>query len=241
MDKTTKKIIEIKDIGAIHLFKNKNARNLRIILKPNKPARMTVPFRVPFKTAEEFLFSKLHWIKENLDKIKEIESNKSLFDEKTEFKTKYHSLNIKRHALNSFKYGIKDGLLEFYCPDGCDIKSSSAQKAIHQAVIETLRFEAKNYLPERVKELSQKHNLTYKRVFIKNLKSRWGSCSSKNNINLNLHLMRLPENLIDYVILHELAHTKEKHHGKNFWNFLDSLIPEAKLLNRELKKYSVNL
>lgn len=237
----TKKILEIKDIGVIHLFKNKNAKNLRIILKPNKPARVTVPFRVPFKTAEDFLFSKLHWIKENLDKLKKLESNKHVFDEETEFKTRYHALSIKRHTLNFFKYKIQDGLLEFYCPADCDIKNSFAQKAIYQAIIETLRFEAKNYLPERVNELSLKHNLVYKRVFIKNLKSRWGSCSSKNNINLNLHLMRLPEKLIDYVILHELAHTKEKNHGKNFWNFLNSLIPEAKLLNKELKKHSVNL
>ncbi|MEI8388712.1 MAG: SprT family zinc-dependent metalloprotease [bacterium] len=237
----TKKILEIKDIGFVHFYKIKNAKNLRIILKPNRPPRITVPARVPFQTAEDFLHSKILWLKENFEKIKQLENKNTVFDENSEFKTREHTLNIKRHALDSFKYKIKDGLLEFYCPVGCDIKTSPVQKLIALAIIETLRLEAKNYLPEKVKELSQKYNLSYKKVFIKNLKSRWGSCSSKNNINLNLHLMRLPEKLIDYVILHELAHTKEKNHGKNFWSLLSSFVPEAKELNKELKNHSINL
>lgn len=240
----TKKILEIKDIGIVHLHKNKNAKNLRIILKPNKPVRVTVPFNMSFKDAEKFFYSKKTWLKENLEKIRQIEkekkNQKKIFDENTEFKTKYHSLNIKRHALNSYKYRIKDGLLEFYCPFNCDIKSASSQEAINKSIIETLRFESKNYLPEKVKELSKIHNLNYKKVFIKNLKSRWGSCSSENNINLNLHLMRLPEKLIYYVILHELAHTKEKNHGKGFWILMNSLVLDARLLDKELKKHSVS-
>jgi len=236
----TKKILEIKDVGFIHLYKTKNARNLRIILKPNKPPRVTVPFNVPFKAAEDFLYSKMFWLKENFEKIKKLEIKKEIFDEDTEFKTKHHTLIIKRHAFDSCKYKVKDGLLEFYCPTDCDIKNSLIQKSISLAVIETLRIEAKNYLPEKVKELSQKYNLNFKKVFIKNLKSRWGSCSSQNNINLNLHLMRLPENLIDYVILHELAHTKEKNHGKNFWNLLSSLVFDARELNKELRKFSIS-
>lgn len=185
----TKKIIEIKDIGAVHFYKYKIAKNMKIILKPNKPPRVTVPFRVPFKVAEVFLHSKILWIKENIEKLKQIEKQKPVFDENT---------------------------------------------------IKTLRLEAKKYLPVKVKEFSEKHNLGYKKVFIKNMKSRWGSCSSQNNINLNLHLMRLPEKLIDYVILHELAHIKEKNHGKSFWSLLNTLIEDAKALDKELKKQSIS-
>ncbi len=236
----TKKILEIKDIGTVHLYKNKNAVNLKIILKPKKPPRVTVPYKIPFKIAEEFVLSKISWIKENLEKIKQIEGQKIIFDENTKFKTKFHVLNIKKHELDSCKYKIKNGFLDFYYPYCYDIKNFEIQKAICFAITETLRFEAKMHIPDRVKKLSEKHNLKYKNVFIKNLKSRWGSCSSKNNINLNLHLMRLPENLIDYVILHELAHIKEKNHGKNFWNLLNTFIIDAKQLNKELKKYSIN-
>ena len=76
---------------------------------------------------------------------------------------------------------------------------------------------------------------------IKNTKTRWGSCSFKNNINLSLHLMRLREELIDYVILHELVHTKVKNHSIEFWTTLDIHCPNSKNLDRELKKYSLRI
>lgn len=237
----TKKIIEIKDIGTVLFYKNKKAAAIKIILKPDKPIRVTVPERTSFKDAERFLVSKKLWIKENFEKINKLQPSKTVFDETTEFKTHYHSLSIKKHNNNSCKYIIKDNLLEFYYPFTHDVRHISVQQSIYLSIIETLRLEAKNYLPQRVKELSEKYNLKYRKIFIKNLKSRWGSCSSNNNINFNLHIMRLPKLLADYVILHELAHIKEKNHGKSFWDLLDSFMPNAKFMNKELKKYSVNL
>ena len=76
---------------------------------------------------------------------------------------------------------------------------------------------------------------------MRNSKTRWGSCSYENNINLNLHLMRLPNHLIDYVILHELVHTKIKNHSKDFWNLLDVVTGNAKNLDRELKNHHTKI
>ena len=76
------------------------------------------------------------------------------------------------------------------------------------------------------------------KVKINNAKTRWGSCSIENNITLSLQLMRLPDYLIDYVILHELAHTKVKNHSIHFWDFLDSITDsKAKNLDKELKSF----
>jgi len=183
-----KKIVQIKDIGEVHLFKTKNAKSMKILLRPNKPPRVTIPYRLPFKAGELFLFAKTGWIKQNLPKIREIEKNIS-------------SLNKEE--------------------------------------IKILREKAKNILPNKVENFSEIYNLKYKKLFLKNLKSRWGSCSSQNNINLNIHLAKLPEELIDYVILHELAHIKEKNHGKEFWGFLEKLSPHAKQLDKKLKKFSI--
>ncbi|MCE2929647.1 MAG: M48 family metallopeptidase, partial [Candidatus Caenarcaniphilales bacterium] len=104
-----------------------------------------------------------------------------------------------------------------------------------------LRRKAHAYLPFRLKTLSEKHNLPFKRLSIRASKTRWGSCSSAKNINLSIYLMKLPEHLIDYVILHELAHTIHQNHSKSFWQALSSLLgQEAKLVDKELKVHRIS-
>ena len=103
------------------------------------------------------------------------------------------------------------------------------------------RREAKRKLIARLNQLSGKHNLPYNRVFIRNQKTRLGSCSSANNINLNMKLVLLPDELIDYVILHELVHTKIKSHNRDFYAALDHLTGDAKGLRKWLKKYSLGM
>jgi len=93
----------------------------------------------------------------------------------------------------------------------------------------------------RLEELAIKYGFEVSKVTIKNNKSRWGSCSKKNNINLNLHLIRLPEHLSDYVLLHELVHTIHKNHSNKFWNQLDMITGSAKSLDRELKQYRIGI
>lgn len=102
-----------------------------------------------------------------------------------------------------------------------------------------LRAEAKAFLPGRVAELAASHGFEYGRVAVKHNVSNWGSCSSKKNINLNLNLMRLPEDLRDYVILHELCHLEHMNHGPEFHSLLESLCPGHRELSRRLKDYKL--
>ena len=96
---------------------------------------------------------------------------------------------------------------------------------------------ARKILCRRIAELAQKHNFQYNKVSIRNQKTRWGSCSSKNNINLNQNLLNLPQSLIDYVLLHELVHTRVKNHSKDFWDELETVVPNARQVDRRLKDY----
>ena len=105
--------------------------------------------------------------------------------------------------------------------------------------VEKLRSEAKESLPPRLRELADFHGFQYNRVFIKNNISNWGSCSSKGNINLNLRLVTLPEELRDYVILHELCHLKYLNHGKDFHALLEKVCPGHRELAKELKQYRI--
>jgi predicted metal-dependent hydrolase len=98
---------------------------------------------------------------------------------------------------------------------------------------------ARRKIIQRLNELSEYHGYSYNRVFIRNQKTRWGSCSSKSNISLNIKLAKLPDSLIDYVILHELVHTRIKNHSRDFWEELDSVVGNAKKLNSKLKEYGL--
>ncbi len=100
---------------------------------------------------------------------------------------------------------------------------------------------AKIKLIDRLNELSEKYGFIYNNVRIKNQKTRWGSCSARNNINFNIKLILLPQHLIDYVILHELLHTKIKNHSKAFWNAMNIYVNNVKSLNKELKIYGMNI
>lgn len=103
------------------------------------------------------------------------------------------------------------------------------------AEVERLRVQAKAALPPRLAELAALHGFTYNQVRIKHNSSNWGSCSELGNINLNLNLMRLPEHLRDYVMLHELCHLRYLNHGPEFHALLESVCPGHRALNRELK------
>ena len=96
---------------------------------------------------------------------------------------------------------------------------------------------ARKILCRRIGELAQQHNFVYNRVSIRKQKTRWGSCSTKNNINLNANLLHLPPELMDYVLLHELVHTRVKNHSKDFWDELETVVPNARQVDRRLKDY----
>lgn len=105
--------------------------------------------------------------------------------------------------------------------------------------VEQLRAQAKVILPPRLKELADEHGFTYNRVTIKNNISNWGSCSVRGNINLNLRLVTLPQPLQDYVMLHELCHLKEMNHGPKFHALLESVCPNHRTLEKELRQYKL--
>lgn len=101
------------------------------------------------------------------------------------------------------------------------------------------RNRARRLLVERLSQLARRHDFTYNRVFVKNQKTLWGSCSAANNINLNVNLLHLPDELRDYVMLHELVHTRHKNHSKAFWRALDRIVGDGKRLQRQLRQYQL--
>lgn len=113
-----------------------------------------------------------------------------------------------------------------------------AGKAAAKRAVEALRAEAKRRLPEMVARLAAEHGFRYGEVRVKATRSRWGSCTVRNDINLSLSLVLLPDHLAEYIVLHELCHTVHKNHSARFHALLESVTGgRHRSLNRELKAY----
>ncbi len=106
--------------------------------------------------------------------------------------------------------------------------------------IDDLRHRAKEYLPARIAHIAAQCNFRYNRLSLRATRSKWGSCSGDNNISLSIFLMILPEELIDFVILHELCHTVHHNHSPKFHALLDHVCSgREKEFNRQLREYSI--
>ncbi len=235
------KEISVEGIGNIRLIRSARYRNLKISVRPFRGVDVSIPEKVSFTDAGKFVHMKRDWIRHNLEKMHRIESRQSVFDENTQFSTREHRLKIIPHQEKSIRIIIKKNFIYVFFPSLVTVSDLRIQAAIRKAIIEAWRLEAKKLLPRRVDELAKQNGFVYSKISVKNASTRWGSCSSSNNINLNVQLMRLPPHLCDYIILHELAHTVHKNHKAEFWKLLDKVTGRAKELDREMKKYNLKV
>lgn len=211
------------------------AKKLKLSVISAKGFILTAPSSVSLESCKEFLDENAEWIRKHIN-IVEKKRAERVFQFDTKYKTFFRDLEIIPMNLSEIKSRISDQKIKIYINPN-KISSKKSQNEIIKIIIEVLRKEAKLYLPKRVEELAKLHNLKFMKLTIKDMKSQWGSCSQSNNINLSLHLMRLPRELIDYVIMHELTHTIEKNHSNKFWDKLETFLPGAKNLDREFKNY----
>jgi predicted metal-dependent hydrolase len=153
----------------------------------------------------------------------------------TEIKSKFHLLRVLPTCSDK----------PFFQQEGNEVRLFIPEKEPRERVVPRVaRFlvaiytrESRLYLPGRVEELAREFGFTYGRLSFRDNVSNWGSCSSEGNISLNVKLMKLPDELIDYVILHELCHTVEKNHSARFWTLVGRVCPGYPRLRALLKTY----
>ena len=215
----------------------RNARARRIILRARPDAiYITLPIAAGKQEADDALLKygeKLQQQRANISK--HIDFNYSI--EAPLFKLRLSPVEGNRFLLR--KQGEAHTLL---CPSDTNFNDSNRQQWLQKSIINCLKKCAAEYLPQRLQELSAERGFKFNRASTRECRTRWGSCSSSGNISLSIYLMLLPEELIDYVILHELCHTKEMNHSSRFWQLLDSFTNgEAKELRNRLKKYKTSI
>lgn len=219
--------------------KSRRAKRINISIKPFRGIRVAVPYGVSFQYAESIFLNKIEWVEEKLQIIRDIEDNRPVYGLSGPIQTNSHILHIINNGTEKPKIKQSGKKIDLYIPASIEIINKEIQKTIRALLIEIYRQEAKDYLPSRVDKLARENNFQFNKVYIKCQKTLWGSCSGRKNINLNLNLMRLSEVLRDYVIFHELLHTKIRNHGHRFWNILSNYIEEPRKMDKKLKSYNL--
>ncbi len=120
-------------------------------------------------------------------------------------------------------------------------QNKNRNKAFIDPLLTLDKVDARKRLTDMLCHLAREHRFTYNKVYIRNQKTRWGSCSHKNNISLNVKLVLLPKELIDYVMLHELVHTRIHNHSKKFWAELDRYTGNGKFMAKRLRVIDLRL
>ncbi|MFQ9824944.1 MAG: M48 family metallopeptidase [Mediterraneibacter faecis] len=114
-------------------------------------------------------------------------------------------------------------------------EAEPTEKLTREKVI-ALADEALKVIPERVEYFAKVIGVTYGKITVRNQKTRWGSCSSKGNLNFNCLLMLAPPEVLDYVVVHELCHRKQMNHSKAFWLEVEKVLPNYKEVRKWLKE-----
>ncbi len=228
------KYINIEQLGPVSFTINERSHRIRLSIKSGGEIVVSMPPSVLYRDAIRFVESKTEWIQKQQSRI---HAGLTIFAPESCFKTRFHKLAITKGNTDRVYNRVGNGVIQIFIPEKVNHELPKVQEFIKKTLIDVMRWEAKVYLPKRLKELADRYGFKYQNVSIKNASTRWGSCSSTNNINLNLHLMRVPEHLIDYVLLHELVHTVVKNHGEKFWLLLDQCYPNARKADKEMNNY----
>lgn len=229
------KIIELAGVGSVTLVKRTQSRSLRLSVT-STGVRVSMPRWTPFSAGQAFAASHTDWIQRELAKqaVPLLESGQRI--------GKLHYLRFEQ-VLSGQSIASRVTATEVIVrvQHGETSNDPQVQKRARSAAIRALKRECERLLPPRLQTLATKHDKSYRSVGVKQLKRRWGSCDSQRNIVLNLFLMELPWDYIDYVLLHELAHTVEMNHGTAFWRTLTAMQPRARDLARQLRKHQPTL
>jgi len=222
------KTYELPDIGQITVYKRRGAKAVKLSITHDNKVRVTVPLWAPYQAGFEFARAKSSWIAS-----KRVPTALLMPDSHI---GKAHRLIFYNEAgRQKVATRIAGNEVRIMLPSEVSWQSEPAQTAARSAGKRALKQQAQSLLPKRLQSLATAHGFDYRTVSVKPLKSRWGSCSSHKDIILNIYLMQLPWELIDYVILHELVHTRVMAHGEPFWSELGRYVTDLPGIRKTMR------
>jgi predicted metal-dependent hydrolase len=225
----SQKLFAVAGVGEVLIVKRRGAKHLRLSFTASDQVRVSQPVWLPYSAGLQFVQAKADWINDH----RAGRQSKILKDGDGIGKS------FRLRFLHSPSLSPKTRLINQEVVVSCanPYDDPTVQAAARKAAERALKKDAERLLGIRLAQLAKKHGYRYKELKIKKLSSRWGSCSSDGKIALSIYLIQLPWELIDYVILHELAHTKHLNHSHAFWDQMKQTASSALDLRKQIKGY----
>lgn len=214
------KKVFVDEVGEITLRKIKNAKRIALKIKQTGEVLITMPLSISYHEALNFAQQQKGWIQSIHEKVKVNQQN-NLITPAQNNAFPFFQVQFEIWEQPKIKVQYRPPVLCLFYPGLMNESNPEIQHLLKEAIGNILKLEAKKRLPGMIKFQAAKHGFTYNKLTIRKSATRWGSCSSKQNINLSVYLMLLPDELIEYVILHELCHTLEMNHGEGFYQHMD--------------------
>lgn len=220
-----------EEFGTITLRRSARATHVRIRVTPDGRLRASLPLYAPIFMVKRLIRSSREQLRQLLaDHHPELTFTNGMQIGKS------HTLIIRYSATSVSKSERHGQQIIITLPNDSLLHSPANTRVIRDAIIAALRLEAKSYLTKRLAYLAKHGAYSYSKVRFSHASGRWGSCSSSGTISLNIALMKLPFELIDYVLVHELSHTVEMNHSEAFWRLVETADPQYKTHRGALKK-----
>ncbi len=227
--------ISIEGVGEVSIRKSSRAK--RIILKVNHENEpiVIIPKYIPYIVGINFAKKNTTWLKSSIKK-----TDATFISDGMVVASEY-VVSFRQVDTEKVSSRVSGNQIRVSFPNTLDFTNIEVQKEVKKAATRAIKRRAEDTLPSIIYSLATHHGYKYKSISVKNMRSRWGSCSSAGLINLNIWLVQLPDELIEYVCCHELAHLNNPHHQKSFWNELAAMVPDYKERRQKLKTYSPSL
>ena len=225
-----------KEFGEIKIRKNKLARSVKLSVGVDGSLRASIPYYSP-----EFAVRRL--VNGNRDEIRKMlatHNAKNSYQD-GDLIGKTHTLFLRKFSGEEIKISNEGNQILVQIPQELAFENPLVQSEIRKTISKILRKQAKAYLPRRIDFLAEKYGFSFEKLRFSHTGTRWGSCSSSGTISLNIALMNLPHHLIDYVIIHELCHTRQMNHSSKFWQEVEKYCPDYKKYVQEIKQFSPSI
>lgn len=209
--------------------KSTRIKRISIRITPDK-VRVSAPARATKREILAFIDKNSQWILENWLKLQETILRPSLRYYETGVKVPYLGTDLEvritetEQKMTKLRYETESASLNIAIPQG--ISNEQKQEAIRGILEKWYKQKARSIFQEKLNAWSVVMGLKYNQFRLKEQKTRWGSCSSLGNINLNWRAVMAPESVIDYLVIHELSHLRYLNHSQDFWSFVARYCPE---------------